>query len=125
MASSSESKSSESPWMNASPGMEASFALDDSPVGRSTASQIVSGGKQVLYATIVVVTFMCIIYFACRGICKSTKAADCFLWMRGYEKTWEEYQQDHVAQGHLRLSDKEATWVEQLFNDAYSGVNRP
>jgi hypothetical protein len=54
---------------------------------------------------------------------ESTSCADWFLWAAGSEKTWDEYQRDHVRQGHKRMEDKDASWLEQLFIDGYAGLN--
>jgi hypothetical protein len=96
----------------------------DTPEVPSTNSQVMNGINNVIIGVIVVSLLTILGTWACRSASKSTTAADWFLWVAGSDKTWEEYQEDHVKKGNPRLKDEEMTWMQQLFNDAYAGNNR-
>jgi hypothetical protein len=96
----------------------------DIPKVRTAGSQVISGINNVMIGVIVVSLFTIVGTWVCTAASKSTTAADWFLWVAGSEKTWEEYQANHVKKGNPRLKDKEMTWMQQLFNDAYAGNNR-
>jgi hypothetical protein len=102
---------------------EAWIASPDKPKVRSTASQVVGGAKLFCCYVLAAAIGISVYTLAFEQTNRSTTAADWFLWACGSDKTWEEYQRDHVAKGHPRLKDKEKGWVHQLFHDALSGNN--
>lgn len=98
-------------------------ASADAPKIRTAASQMLGGIKHFLIYVTVVALLCTVGKWALFSATKSNTVADCFLWAAGSDKTWEEYQRDHVRKGHSRMEDKDATWLEQLFIDGYAGRN--
>jgi hypothetical protein len=91
---------------------------------RSTVSQANRGVNCVLGFVLAASLGTVVGAWACNGAAESKKAADWLLWVAGSDKTWEEYQKGHVSKGNARLKDDDATWMQQLFQDAYAGNNR-
>jgi hypothetical protein len=103
---------------------EVSPTSADKPVRRSLSCQLMGGINYFLGFVIVAAIFTGVGAWACNSASRSTTAADWFLWVSGSDKTWGEYQRDQEAKGNPRLKDKDMTWMQQLFNDAYADNNR-
>jgi hypothetical protein len=87
-------------------------------------SQVVRGVQNFVIVMVFLGLLGVVGRWACTSASESTTCADWFLWVAGSDKNWEEYQKNQVRKGNPRLKDKEMTWMQQLFNDAYAGNNR-